>query len=136
MHQVHMPIQVCFRFDAQCKTDIRSCINVFKMLLIYFSDAFYSAIFISCYVCYASIFLLTSMITFHRCPWDIKSLTTEISPHKYSPYIWSSMLKIVHISNINQIDFTILRSVLTKRKYSFISSSAFKCNNQFRVYEA
>ena len=38
-------------------------------------------------------------------------LTAEISSHKYSPYISSSMPKIVHISNINWPHYTIFHSV-------------------------
>ena len=112
-------MQICFHFDAYCRTEITG--DVSKMLLRFaistisldIEDNIGAArkclvLLFSLHIMpvipqrFLFISLLISMIRFNYRSWDIGFLTDQISSHKYSPQIRSSMLKIVHIINVNR----------------------------------
>ena len=129
-------IQICFHFDAYCRREITGDIS--KMLLRYLFHQFPSylqlqktiqghprIVLVCCFYClshlyaimvfYHFIFLLTSMIPSNCHSWNTGFLKAEIFFHKYSPYIRNSMLKIVYISNINQLHFMIFHLVNVRK---------------------
>ena len=92
---------------------------------------FYYVYCLKCHhVFFNFIFLITSMVPSNFSSWNIWFSASEISFHKYSPYIMSFMLKIARISNINSQHSTIFHSFHARKIQNHF------CNNQLRNREA